>query len=257
MMFGRIRNKRVQAATVHFLCSGLVAAISAVLVFFLWYPEPFYSIAGGIKLFLILTGVDVVIGPLLTFVVFDKNKTHRQLLLDLGLIASVQLAALAYGLFVLAQARPVVVAAENMMFRVVSFNEIYDQELKFAPSFDIFEAGGPRLVGVRKSVSQEELMTSVGLALQGFDVGTRPSYWTSYDDSRTRVIQQMYPLSKVASALAMDSGEIVAIAEKYGRDVSSLSVLPLQAKQPDWYVLLDSANGRVLGYVELKHKSTR
>ncbi len=58
----------------HFLISAAVAAVAAVLVFCVWYPGPFRLMAGGRDLFLLVTSVDVVIGPLLTFAVFNRAK---------------------------------------------------------------------------------------------------------------------------------------------------------------------------------------
>ena len=46
-------------------------------------------------LILLMIGVDVVIGPLLTLIVFDPKKKHLKF--DLVVIAALQLAALAYG----------------------------------------------------------------------------------------------------------------------------------------------------------------
>ena len=61
-----------------------VAALAAILVFLVWYPGPFRELAGGRGLFVLLTSVDVVLGPLLTFAVFDRTKSRRHLRLDLG-----------------------------------------------------------------------------------------------------------------------------------------------------------------------------
>jgi hypothetical protein len=64
---------RLQASAAHFALSLLVAALAAALVFGVWYPYPYREISGGRELFFIIVAVDVVMGPLLTFAVFNRK----------------------------------------------------------------------------------------------------------------------------------------------------------------------------------------
>ena len=65
---------RAYAAGIHLLISAAIAGLAAILVFVVWYPGPFRNMAGGRDLFLLVTSVDVVLGPLLTFAVFNRAK---------------------------------------------------------------------------------------------------------------------------------------------------------------------------------------
>ena len=76
-----------------------MALLAAALVFGLWYPYPYREISGGRELFFIIVAVDVVMGPLLTFAVFNRKKPLKELKRDLGVIVLLQLAALGYGLW--------------------------------------------------------------------------------------------------------------------------------------------------------------
>ncbi len=106
----------LHAALVHFLGSVLVAGLSAGLVFGLWYPAPYGALAGGLFLWGLMATVDVVCGPLLTLVVFDQRKPRRELKRDISFIVLFQLAALSYGLYSVAQARPIYLAYEEIAF---------------------------------------------------------------------------------------------------------------------------------------------
>jgi hypothetical protein len=57
-----------QAAGIHSLCSVLVAAMAAWVVFAVWYACPYRELSGGRERFLLLESEDVVCGPLLTLV---------------------------------------------------------------------------------------------------------------------------------------------------------------------------------------------
>ncbi|MCL4161134.1 UNVERIFIED_CONTAM: hypothetical protein GTU68_045381, partial [Idotea baltica] len=77
-----------------------------ILIFF-WYPAPHFSASGGWQGLKIAASVDLVLGPLLTFIVFDPDKTKKKLIGDLVIIALIQIFALAWGVNTIYQQRPV------------------------------------------------------------------------------------------------------------------------------------------------------
>ena len=136
---------RAYAAGLHLLISAAVAGLAAVLVFFVWYPGAFRHMAGGRDLFLLVTAVDVVIGPVLTFAVFNRAKGKRHLSRDLAVIALLQIAALVYGLHTVYIARPVAMVFEVERFRLVSANDVLVEELpKALPEFRELSLTGPQ-----------------------------------------------------------------------------------------------------------------
>src|SRR4051812_39853954 len=95
---------RIRAATLHLALSAAIAAAVFLPIYFFWYPDVLFSKAGGRDLFFLILGVDVTIGPLITFVIFVPRK--KGLAFDLAVIAILQTAALAYGVYVLFESRP-------------------------------------------------------------------------------------------------------------------------------------------------------
>ena len=65
------------AVAIHLGATLLIAGFAATLVFGVWYPYPYRSISGGLELFALVVGVDLVIGPMLTAVVFNPAKTEE------------------------------------------------------------------------------------------------------------------------------------------------------------------------------------
>ena len=115
----RIRS-RFKAFAIHLGISALVAASAAALVFLVWFPYPFREISGGQSLFGLVVAVDVVLGPLLTWVVFDRRKPRSELVRDLAVISLIQMAALLYGLATVYQVRPLYLVHEVDRFRVIA-----------------------------------------------------------------------------------------------------------------------------------------
>jgi len=98
--------------------------VGAVLVFMgtVWYRWPLFRIAGGSGLTLILAGVDMTLGPLITLVVFKSGK--KGLKFDLAVIALLQATALAYGVHVVYAARPVYLVFAFDRFNVMTAEDI-------------------------------------------------------------------------------------------------------------------------------------
>src|SRR5690606_13371823 len=126
-------------------------------VFGFWYPGHYRILAGGTGLFVLVMLVDVVMGPLLTFVVYDRSKGVAQLRRDIAVIVLLQMLALGYGLNAMYLGRPVALAFEFDRFRVVSMAEVVVAELPRAPPlFRRLPLTGPMLLAVRKSSTPAE-----------------------------------------------------------------------------------------------------
>ena len=73
---------RLRASAIHLAISLSIATLAAWLVFGWWYPYPYRERSGGRELFTLVVAVDVVLGPLITLVIFNTTKTRRHLLMD-------------------------------------------------------------------------------------------------------------------------------------------------------------------------------
>lgn len=100
-------DNRYQAFALHLVLSLVMLAILLGIIFFYWYPYDFIKTGGsqGLK---ILAGVDLVLGPLLTLIVFNPNKKKLLLKIDLSLIALVQFSCMAAGVWLIHKERPLV-----------------------------------------------------------------------------------------------------------------------------------------------------
>lgn len=97
---------RVLASGVHLLASAAVMLVFLSIVYLIWYPAPLYKLHGTFDVIKLAVGVDLVLGPLLTLIVFDIRKPRRELVRDLSIIVLVQLSALAWGVHVTLKVRP-------------------------------------------------------------------------------------------------------------------------------------------------------
>ena len=89
--------RKARLAVLHILLTAMIFGPILYLICRRWYPGPlFYTDGGGDGLRIVVL-VDFVLGPSLTFLLFNPAKTRRALTVDFVLIGLMQVAALAYG----------------------------------------------------------------------------------------------------------------------------------------------------------------
>lgn len=122
----KVKN-RWQAFGIHLFISLLIFVALLCVIVFVWYPNLFINMGGyqGIK---IVAGVDIVLGPLLTLMVFNPEKTARLIKFDLGAIAAVQFSALTAGTWLVYQERPLVQVLSNDGIFIHSASEFIHTE---------------------------------------------------------------------------------------------------------------------------------
>lgn len=239
-----------RAAGIHLLCSLVVALVAAVLVFFLWYPYPYRALAGGQELFLLVMGVDVVCGPLLTAVLFNPRKPRRELVRDLSMVALIQLAALGYGLHTVWLARPLYLVMEVDRFKVVTAPDLRDASLEALPlALQPHWAGRPVVVGIRPPKDIEEKNKVMFDAIQGGpDYGERPDFFVPYEgEVALKSLQRAKPLAPFLQKYPDQQAEAQALAAAQKADLAQWVYVPVMGRQ-DWVALLD-AQGQVQGFL--------
>ncbi len=92
-------KSKLKAALIHLGLSILLVGLSIGSIIFFFFPTLFIGISDFKEVASIIISVDLILGPLLTFVVFQPQK--KTLKFDLSVIAAVQMSALVYGAFAL------------------------------------------------------------------------------------------------------------------------------------------------------------
>ncbi len=191
------RLTRWHASGAHLLISAGIAAAMLALMLMVWYPPPLFQAAGGNDLALILIGVDVVIGPLLTLIVFKPGKWGLKF--DLAAIAVFQLAAFLYGAHIIFLARPAFIVFVKDRFEVVSAVELQPERLA-AARFEQFRKppwSGPMLVGGAWPRERAEQQMLLDANLAGEDLQHFPKYYVPYADSRREILAKADPIARV------------------------------------------------------------
>lgn len=247
-----MKINRYQAFGGHLLCSIGVAVCSAALVFLMWYPGPLAQASGVVTIFLILLGVDVVVGPFITLIVFDQTK--KELKRDLAIVLALQLCALLYGLHTVYVARPVYSVFSVDRFEVVFANDISEEKLAkvTAVEFKSLPLFGPRTIAARRpETSEERMQIAMSAVSGGDDVAQLPHYYQPYATAKDLVLKRLEPIEKLRQYNKGRDAEIEKLLKWNGNRAGGVGYLPMRVKVQDLTVVVARDTGEVLDTLAL------
>jgi len=164
-------KSRVKAFIVHLAISGAAAGLLVLLFVKFWFPMPFFVADGGWEGMRLIVAVDVIIGPLLTLIVYNTKKTRAHLVKDLTVVALLQVTAMGLGLYTVVGKRPAAVIyadgsaysynADEAALFPPAYHELADRS-EVTPFFGVIDL--PDDVETRQELRREHLMGRVAIS---------------------------------------------------------------------------------------------
>ncbi|MCM2320753.1 MAG: type IV pilin accessory protein [Pseudomonas sp.] len=237
---------RFKAFLLHLTGSAIIALLALLLVFRLWYPAPLHEALGVTDIFLLVLLVDVVLGPLLTLLVYQVGK--KTLLLDLAVIACLQLAALTYGLWTVAEGRPAWLVFNVDRFDLVQVVDIDTRQLHEArPEYRNAPWSGPLYAAAANPESVEQRNTLLFESLMGgSDIPQRPNLYRPLAEMADSLRSKAQPLAELSRYNATQR-----VHETLADWPDANAWLPLMARAKPMVVLLRKESAEVVAIVEL------
>ncbi|MGQ0510790.1 MAG: TfpX/TfpZ family type IV pilin accessory protein [Betaproteobacteria bacterium] len=230
---------RWKASGLHLLISAGVAVAALAGMLLVWYPWPLFEAAGGNELVMILTAVDIVIGPLLTLAVFKSGKWGLKF--DLVVIAVLQVCALAYGGYVVYLARPAYIVFVKDRFEVAAAADIAPESLAEArdPKYRSLPVLGPELVAADFPEDPKERQKLIDMALSGLDLHNFPKFFHPYESRRQAVLEKAQTLEAFSKAEPAYGRVVADYLADSGRKAGDYRYLLLRARRAWVAVLVD------------------
>jgi len=239
---------KLRAFAVHLAASAIIVLAFLGVMFFVWYPTPYFETDGGWTVLRILAGVDVVLGPLLTLIVFKPGKPSLKF--DMSCIVLAQLGALVYGGMIIYQQRPAFVVFGVDRFTSIPASEVEFDKLKH-PELKRVAGIGPLLAQTRPpddpKLRQELLF---GVLLEGQkDLEFRVELYEPYRPDLAHLRSRSVDLSKISALDPVAKQAIDGfLASKSGR-LEDYLFLPLKGRNKDIVMALSSADGMPVGFI--------
>lgn len=240
-------SKHLKFFLSHFAVSTIIASIGTILIFYLWYPEPLTQAVGVTHIFLMLLAIDVIIGPVLGFMVYKEGK--KTLKIDLGIIILLQALALGYGVYSIFKGRPAWLAYNVDRFEVVRNNEIIADHIEQAqPKYQQPSWLKPQFVAVEfardSQIRQKEMFAEV---LAGISIAQRPERYVAFSQAKTQLQQHAQSLSTLKQF--NDPTRVDQLLKQYPE---ATAWVPLKANAVDMVVLLNKKKAEVIKIVDLR-----
>lgn len=242
---------RLKAAILHLLVTGVVAILVAALVFGIWFPGAFSEMLGGRRLFWLVLGCDLALGPLISLVIYNTQKPRRELIRDYCIVGLLQMGALIYGVSIVVESRPVYMVFVVDRLEVVTAIELEDEELAQARDKRYQSRGwsGPRLISVERPDNPEERSQILFSALDGKDIHLMPKYYRPYSAAIDQVRERVLPVELLISRNPDSEAMIDAAIKKSGGEAEQVRWLPVHSRFGFWVALIDFESAMPLLYL--------
>ncbi len=241
---------RVTASLIHFLISFLIVGSFLLVIFLVWYPEPYFKIHGKWSVVRMLIIVDLIVGPGITLIVFKYGKPGLKF--DLAMIVAMQLIALTYGISVIYEGRPSYLVYTVDRFEVVSAAEIDTDEILY-DELRQRPASGP-VIAVAKFPEdpQERDRIMWETILQGMpDIDRRPELYYPYEGDYKSMAEFARDISKLIEAPENDPREVDKFLRKHGGEIDDYTFYPLVGRYGKMVMALDRITMMPVGGVDL------
>ena len=233
---------KFKASGLHLLISAIIIISFLLLVYFVWYPYPLYEIEGLSQVTIILFAVDLILGPLLTLILYKKGKKY--LFLDLSIIITIQISAFAYGAVTITNSRPVYIVFAVDRFNTISqtmidINTLEDKSLKYSLfSQPIYIYTAP------PNDPQESNNLLMSVLSGGKDIEQLPQYYQPYLNNialvKARALTYTQKNKKYLDSIIRSNQNQYLLKD--------ISVLPLFGKNKEVLAVI-SSNGKVIDYI--------
>lgn len=235
---------RYRASLVHFIISSIIVANIVAITALSWYPGALFSHTGGLHLSVILMIVDCLLGPLLTLVVYNKEKKSNTK--DMVCLLSIQAIFLFYGTFSIYSSRPAYIAWVNNQFHLVKANEIESKHQEQAQAeFRSIGSFGPIFVATRQPLDTRINNDILFAELSGMGIQNLPNFYIP-------IKYKIDEICKTGISIGMLKGptQRIAALRKFAnsRNVRGHIVFHyLRYNTAILYVAINSKTGEILG----------
>lgn len=172
---------RLNIALRNLVISQFIILLFLVFAYFVWFPHSFLALGGFTKTALMLIFADLILGPLLVFIVFKEGKKYLKF--DINVLLGIQIIAFIFGAYSLYLKHPAYAVFKNDRFILTNVSHLYPQPtlVKQLKSTVFFK---PQLVTANlPEDNQERMNLMVDVDLFGApDIEKRPALYAAIND---------------------------------------------------------------------------
>jgi hypothetical protein len=243
---------KLKAFLIHLGLSSIILVILLYLLFFHWYPGFYFHADGGWQGLRIILGVDMVLGPLLTLIIYKQGKPGLKF--DLTFIGIVQISSLIYGVGIVYTERPIALVFADKNFYSMSPNAYRFWEI--SPDIvDQFPTNNwPLPIIYTDLPTDDKALNKLRFeSLLGNPLHTRTSLYQPYGSNSQKALPGALSVEKLRARHKEDPKQVANIdawLQQFGRTESDVVFVPFTTRDSNAFLGLDAENGKILGYID-------
>jgi hypothetical protein len=248
---------RLKAFATHLLASAVALTLILGLLYFGWYRWPGWYLADVSQVVFVMAGVDVVVGPLLTFIVAGSTKPRRVLARDIAIIVAIQLCALIYGAASIWNGRPLYYAFSEDELQIVQAYDIEPRELALARGQKAQLAPHwyslPRWIWAPLPQDSRERERIVASAVAGGgDVISMPRYYKPWEQGLPALRAQLKKVDDVKYFSGNDKKALKARMQAAGLAADQADTMALTGRGQPLLAVFDPASLKITAIFKAK-----
>ncbi len=234
-------KEKLKASLIHLSISAFIIISFILVAFYIWYPSSYSELNGLGNILSLLIGVDLILGPMLTFVIFKKNKPSLKF--DLTVIAMIQLAALSYGAIAVYKGHPVYVVFAGNRFELVSAADAKPENAQLN-EFKVSTFGFPRVAYAKMP---DDIQTRNDLLFSN-DLEKHSEYYQPLNNNIDAIIKHSIEPAKLFTTEEKREKLNSFLGNK---NVNNFVFLPLVGKEKDAVIAVNRKTGEIAGTIDV------
>jgi hypothetical protein len=241
-------SKRLRLFTIHLILSLFLASLVISCVYLVWYyPLPLVKAEVITPILLMLISINLIVWPLLSLLVCKEGK--KSLKFDFTIIILLQISALCYGVYSIAQGRPVWLVYSVDRFEVVRNNEVIQTHIQQAqPQFQATSWLKPQYAAVQFAKDSKQRNEDMFMeVLEGISIAQRPERYVPLSQVTAQIQQRALSLS-----LLETFNRKIQVKQLLAKYPNANAYLPLKANAVDMTVLVNKDTAEIIKIVDLR-----
>jgi hypothetical protein len=235
---------RLKAFGLHLAASAGVLTLILGSLYLGWYRWPGWRLTDVTSVVAVLISVDLVIGPLMTFVIASGKKPRRALARDVGIIVAVQICALIYGSTALWSGRPLYYAFSESVLQLVQAQDISSAEAESGRRQN--PALAPHWYSLSRWVwaplpddPEESKRIVLGINNGGDDVIAMPKYFKPWEQGLPALRAHLKRVDDVAYFSPNDKRKLRDLMQAKGLVFDQSNAMPVTGRGPPLLAVFD------------------
>jgi hypothetical protein len=242
---------RLKAFGLHLLASACALSLILGALYLGWYRWPGWRLADVVHVVVVMIGVDVVLGPTLTFIIARATKPRRELARDISMIVAVQLAAMIYGSVSLWTGRPLYYAFSESVLQMVQAYDVDADEAALGrrqnPQLAPYWYSLPRWIWAplpKDAETREKIVTSA--ITGGDDVISMPQYFKPWEQGLPALRSALKKVDDVAYFAGSQKKQLKENMRALGLATDQPNSMPFTGRGHPLLAVFDPASAKII-----------